>query len=57
MADVSFRGIRGFAVQEPVIFGHIFVMFHQRGGKKMATLRVGHEVEIVSWLGIERRAE
>src|SRR5208283_6002188 len=44
--DVNFRGIRGFALQETAIFGHIFVVFRQCSGKKVAALGVGHEVEI-----------
>jgi len=56
MADVSFRGSAGRRSGACDIWPH-FCYVPPACGKKMATLRVGHEVEIVSWLGIERRAE
>ena len=31
-----------------MIFGHIFVVFRQCGGKKVAALSVGDEVEVIA---------
>src|SRR5262249_15396397 len=42
-----FGSIGGKASQQTVILLHVFVVFRQRGAKKMAALGVGHEVEVI----------
>ena len=49
--------IRGLAIQETVILGHILVMFRQRGSEEVSSLRIGHKIEIVGRRGIQRRAQ
>ena len=44
---LSDRGIGWVAVEQTMIFGHIFVVFRQCAGEEVAALCVGHEIEVI----------
>src|SRR3974390_332319 len=47
------RGVRWFSVKQTMVFGHIFVVFRQRGGKEVAALRIRDKKEVIGWSGVQ----
>src|SRR6516164_9011255 len=46
-------GVRGFSVKQTMVFGHIFVVFRQRGGEEVATLGIRDKKEVIGWSGVQ----